>query len=99
MTFFDKYENQMGAQIVGKLNISTTLGGIDIKLCVSNSGEKKVASLCPATNGDDNLNKWQYVTNGDNYTLKVQDKDISSNKVIYPLKITGGSEGSSEEED
>jgi len=99
MTFFDKYENQMSAQVVSKLNISTTFGGIDVKLCITNSGVKKVATLCPATNGDDNLNKWQYVTNGDQYKLNVQDKDVSSNKVTYPLKITGGSEGSSEEAD
>ena len=100
LTFFDKYKNQMSSQVVEKLNVSVILDGIDIKLCVSNSGDKKIVNLCPASNGDDNINKWQYLTNGDNYKLIVQDKDNVSNKLVYPLKITGGaSDGSSGETD
>ena len=98
LTFFDEYLNQLGSSIVQALDIAVTLEGADIKLCVSNSGNKKVVNLCPATDGDDNVNKWQYITNG-NYSLIVEDqkdKDI----ITYPIKITGGAnDGSSEEAD
>ena len=99
LTFFDQYLNQLGSTKVQTLNIEPTLEGTDIKLCISNSGEKKVINLCPATNGDDNINKWQYITNGENYKLVLTDKDHADNVITYPLKITGGSEGSSDDTD
>ena len=99
LTFFDEYLNQIGSSIVQALDIKATLEKTDIKLCVSNSGNKKLINLCPDEDGDDNINKWQYITNGENYTLILEDqkdKDI----IIYPIKITGGAtEGSSEEKD
>ena len=102
LTFFDKYGNQIGSSIVQNMNIKPTLEGTDIKLCISNSDNKKIVYLCPATEGDDNINKWQYITNGEKYKLKLLDednKDENTNKIIYPLKITGGAEGSSEKPD
>ena len=100
LTYFDKYFNQLGAPEVQKLNIQPTLEGTDIKLCINNVAEKKVITLCPATNGDDNVNKWQYVTNGDNYTLVLTDKDNKANTIRYPIKIVGGAnEGSSDDVD
>ena len=99
LTFFDKYGNQIGSSVVQSMNIQPTLEGTDINLCISNSDNKKIINLCPATNGDDNVNKWQYVTNGDNYKLNLQDKDNTTNLISYPIKITGGGEGSSKEAD
>ena len=99
LTFFDGYLNQIGGSIVQNLEITATLEGTDIKLCVTNSGNKKLVNLCPATDGDDNVNKWQYITNGENYTLIIEDK--KDNEVIeYPIKITGGAtDGSSKDTD
>ena len=100
LTFFDEYLNQLDRTVVQKLNIYPTFEKTDIKLCISNSGNKKIVTLCPSSNGDDNVNKWQYLTNGDNYTLKLQDKNDENNVITYPIKITGGSnDGSSEEKD
>ena len=100
LTFFDRYFNQLGASDVQKLDIEPTLEGTDIKLCISNVAEKKVITLCPASNGDDNVNKWQYVTNGDNYKLVLTDKNDPLNSISYPIKIVGGSnDGSSDDVD
>ena len=99
LTFFDQYENQIGSSIVQNMNIQPTLEGADIKLCISNSENKKIVYLCPSTDGDDNINKWQYITNGDKYKLILQDKDNAANVITYPLKITGGGDGSSEKPD
>ena len=100
LTFFDKYKNQLNEKAVQKLNIQPTLEGSDVKLCIANQGNKKVVTLCQSTNGDDNINKWQYITNGENYKLKLEDKDNKNNVKTYPIKITGGDiEGSSEETD
>ena len=100
LTFFDQYLNQIESSIVQKLNIEPTFEETDIKLCIANSGNKKVISLCPSTNGDDNVNKWLYITNGENYSLKLQDKDNKENVITYPIKITGGAtDGSSEKTD
>ena len=52
-------------------------------------------SLCPVTNGDDNINKFQYLVNGDNYKLIIEEQGKST-KMTYNLKITGGyTDGSS----
>ena len=99
VTFYDQYKNVLEASSVEKLNLITKFEGADIKLCVSNSGNKKVLSLCPATNGDDNINKWQYITNGDNYKLTIQQKEVIENSFTYKIKIIGGSDGSSEAAD
>ena len=50
-------------------NLIAKFKGADIKFCVSNSGNKKVLTLCPATNGDDNINK---ITNGGKNKLTIQ---------------------------
>ena len=99
LTFFDEYGNQIGSSIVQKLDIKPTFEGADIKLCISNSNEKKIINLCPATNGDDNINKWQYITNGENYKLILETNDQTLSNLAYRIKITGGSEGSSDPED
>ena len=100
ISFYDQFSNSItNTEFVQKLNILVTFEGADIKLCVSNSGIKKIATLCPSTNGDDNINKWQYITNGDNYKLHVQEKGVSSNILTYNITIIGGSDGSSEDED
>ena len=97
LTFFDEYLNQLDAQVVQKLNIEPTLEVTDIKLCISNAGNKKIIVLCPSTNGDENLNKWEFITNRDDYILKLQDKDDKNNVITYPIKIVGGpNEGSSD---
>ena len=90
LTFYDEYLNQLDAEVVQKLNIEPTFETTDIKLCISNSGNKKIINLCPSSNGDDNVNKWQYLTSRDNYTLKLQDKDDEYNVITYPIKISGG---------
>ena len=90
---------EIGSSIVQKLDIKPIFSGADIKLCISNSNEKKIITLCPATDGDDNVNKWQYITNGDKYKLILEINDKTFNNIEYPLKITGGSEGSSDPED
>ena len=100
ITFYDQFKNIIiDNEFIAELNIIATFVGADIKLCVSTSGNKKIATLCPSSNGDDNINKWQYITNGDNYKLIVQEKDVSANIITYPIKIIGGDEGSSDEVD
>ena len=100
ITFCDQFKNSItNIEFVEDLDIDVTFVGADILLCVTNSGNKKIATLCPSSNGDDNINKWQYITNGDNYQLIVQEKGIPENKITYPITIIGGSEGSSGEED
>ena len=98
LTFFDKYGNQIGAPIVQKMNLTAEFGGSDIKLCMANSNEKKIITVCPSTNGDDNLNKWQYLVNGDHYKLMVEEVGKEKNRLSYNLTIKGGyPNGSSEE--
>ena len=100
ISFYDQFKNSYtNIEFINNLNIITTFVGADIKLCVTNSGIKKIATLCPSTNGDDNINKWQYITNGDNYQLIVQDKDIPENKITYPITIVRGDNGSSDDAD
>ena len=99
VTFYDQYKNVLEASSVEKLNLITKFEGADVKLCVSNSGNKKVLTLCQPTNGDDNINKWQYITNGDNYKLTIQQKEVVENSFTYKIKIIGGADGSSEEAD
>ena len=99
VTFYDQYKNVLEATNVEKLNLITKFEGADIKFCVNNSGNKKVITLCPVTNGDDNLNKWQYITNGENYKLTIQQKEVVENSFTYKIKIIGGGEGSSEAAD
>jgi hypothetical protein len=99
VTFFDQHQNVLEATSVEKLNLETKFEGADIKFCVNNSGNKKVLTLCPTTNGDDNLNKWQYITNGENYKLTIYQKEVKENSFTYKIKIIGGGEGSSEAAD
>ena len=100
LSFYDQFNNIItDVKFVEELDIEAIFEGADIKLCVSNSGNKKLLTLCPSTNGDDNINKWQYITNGNNYALIVQQKSVSTNNINYPIKIIGGYDGSSGEED
>ena len=100
LTFYDQFNNLItDSQFVEELDIDVTFVGADVKLCVSSSGNKKLATLCPPKNGDDNINKWHYVTNGDHYKLNVQQRSVPSNLIVYPIQIVDGYEGSSEEED
>ena len=90
----------MGEAVVQKLNVEASFVGIDIKLCVTNSKEKKLVNLCPVSNGDDNLNKWQYLVNGKYFNLTINEKNNVNNKLIYPIEITGGAvDGSFGKED
>jgi len=98
LTFFDKYKNQLEAFFVKTINIDAFLN-TDIKLCVTSSGKTKSVTICPSSGGDDNENKFKYLTNGD-YKLYIQDIDNPDNIIEYPITITGGSsEGSSEKVD
>ena len=45
------------------------------------------------------MNKWLYITNGEHYTLKVQQRSVSANVIRYPIKIINGGEGSNQLED
>lgn len=99
VTFYDQYKNVLTADSVEKLNLVAKFEGADIRFCVSNSGNKKVITLCPVTNGDDNLNKWQYITNGENYKLTIYQKEVIENSFTYKIKIIGGGDGSSEAAD
>ena len=100
ISFYDQFSNSItNTEFVQNLNIIAIFEGADIKLCISNSGIKKIATLCPSTNGDDNINKWQYITNGYNYILHIQEKGVISNILTYKIKIIGGSDGSSSDED
>ena len=99
VTFYDQYKNVLTADSVEKLNLVAKFEGADIRFCVSNSGNKKVITLCPVTNGDDNLNKWQYITNGENYKLTIYQKEVKENSFTYKIKIIGGGDGSSEAAD
>ena len=96
LTFFDLYSNQLSTSVVQNLNIIATFKGSDIKLCVSNSGNKKLINLCPSTNGDENPNKWNYLVNGDKYQLIIENKG-NGKQLVYQIKITGGAnDGSSD---
>jgi len=99
VTFYDQYKNVLDSSSIEKLNLITKFEGADIKFCVSNSDNKKVITLCPVTNGDDNLNKWQYITNGENYKLTIQQKEVVENSFTYKIKIINGGDGSSEAAD
>ena len=99
LTFYDQFSNLItDTEFVEELDIDVTFEGYDIKLCVSNSGYRKLATLCPSTNGDDNMNKWQYITNGEHYKLVVQQRSVSANVIKYPIKITKGGTGSNKPE-
>ena len=70
LTFFDKYEYQIGSSIFQNMNIQPTLEETDFKLCINNSdNNKNIVYLCTAIDGDDNINKWQYIKNEENYKL------------------------------
>ena len=95
LSFYDEYKNQLDENIVNKINVDATLKGTEVKLCVSNEGKIKSVTICPTTNGDDNENKFKYLTNGD-YHLYIQNLD--NLKILkYPITIKGGSsDGSSD---
>ena len=98
LTFFDKYLNQLEAFFVKSINVDAFLN-TDVKLCVTSGGKTKSVTICPSSGGDDNENKFKYLTNGD-YKLYIQDTDNPDNIIEYPITITGGSsEGSSESVD
>ena len=100
ISFYDQFKNSFtNVEFINNLNIITTFVGADIKLCVSNSGIKKIATLCPSINGDDNINKWQYITNGNHYKLIVQEKNVPENVITYPITIVRGEDGSSADAD
>ena len=94
--FYDIYNNEIDANSVNKINIEATFDGTEVKLCVTNQGKKKSITVCPTSNGDDNENKFKYLTNGDDYNLFIQDIESPTNILKYPITITGGaSDGSS----
>ena len=96
LTFYDIYMNEIDEYFLNEMKIKAIFEGADIKLCLINSGQKKAITICPSSNGDDNENKFKYLTNGDEYKMKIQDENNLSNLIIYPIKITGGaSDGSS----
>ena len=96
LSFYDVYNNQLDEYFVNKLNVDATLKDKDVKLCVSNAGKIKLMTICPTANGDDNENKFKYLTNGD-YQLFIQDIDNTDNIIEYPITIIGGSsDGSSD---
>ena len=96
--FYDEYKNQLEAILVNNIDISAKLEGTDVKLCVSNNGKTKLITICPTSNGDDNENKWKYLTNGDNYRLTIQDNNFIENVIEYKITLTGGAtDGSSDD--
>ena len=98
--FYDPYNNQLEASTVNNIKINTSLVGTEVKLCVSDEGKTKFIKVCPTSNGDDNENKWKYLTNGDSYKLRIYDATNSNNEITYPIKLIGGAaDGSSDEPD
>ena len=61
--------------------------------------EKKLAILCPSSNGDNNINKWLNITNENKYKLIVQEEYVSVNIITYPIKIIGGEDESFDDVD
>ena len=61
--------NELDYYMVQSINVDAFLDGTDVKLCVTNSGDKKLVTVCASSNGDDNENKFKYLTNGANYKL------------------------------
>ena len=100
VSFHDYYDNQLEAFIVNKINIGAVLQGTDIKLCVLDEGGKtKNIIVCPTENGDDNENKWKYLTNN-NYKLMIYEINVQENRLSYPIAIRDGSpDGSSDDPD
>ena len=98
LTFKDKYGNTIiDEDSISKINITPTFSGSDVKLCATNSGYHININVCTASNGDDNQNKWLYLSNGDDYSLTITE---NSNKITYPLSLYGGDDsGSSAEVD
>ena len=99
VTFYDQHKNVLDETQIEKLNLETKFEGADIKFCVNNSRNKKVITLCQPTGGNDNFNKWQYITNGENYKLTIKQKEVDENSFTYKIKIIGGGTGSSEAAD
>ena len=88
LIFRDKYGNEIhDSEITEKLDVSSFLGDVPIRLCVTDSSYTKLINVCKDQNGDDNQNKWYYLTNGDDYTLNVTEPKLG--KLGYPLTITG----------
>ena len=99
VTFYDQHKNVLDETQIEKLNLETKFEGADIKFCVNNSRNKKVITLCQPTGGNDNFNKWQYITDGENYKLTIKQKEVDENSFTYKIKIIGGGTGSSEAAD
>ena len=98
--FYDEYKNKLDAFLVNNIVLTADLEGTDVKLCVTNNGSPKTITLCPSSNGDDNENKWKYLTNGDKYKLNIHEDNNPSNSITYPITLTGGaSDGSSDDID
>ena len=97
--FSDQYGNTItDTEITDKIKITSKFGDVNVKLCVTEESYYKLINVCPASNGDDNTNKWYYLTNGDKYFLNVT--EINYGRLDYPVKLIGGdSDGSSEDVD
>ena len=93
VSFYDFYDNQLEASIVNNIKITATLNGTDVKLCVADEEKIKSITVCPTSNGDDNENKWKYLTNGNNYYLTI--KDNQNDQIKYPITIIGSYSGGS----
>ena len=97
--FRDQYGNVItDTTVTDSLKITVKFGDVNIRLCVTEENYYKLVNVCPAANGDDNMNKWYYLINGDNYFLNVTVVDYG--KFDYKIKLIGGdSDGSSAEVD
>ena len=93
VSFYDNYSNQLEASIVNNIKIAAKLEGSEVNLCVSDAGKIKSITVCASSNGDDNENKWKYLTNGNNYYLTI--KDNNNNQIRYPITLNGGYSGGS----
>ena len=98
VSFYDNYKNQLEASVVNNIKLTANLEGTDVKLCVSDDGKIKSITVCASSNGDDNENKWKYLTNGNNYYLTLVDNN--SNQIKYRISLNGiYSGGSSDKAD
>ena len=97
--FRDQYGNVItDTTVTDNLKITVKFGDVNIRLCVTEENYYKLINVCSASNGDDNINKWYYLINGENYFLNVTVVDYG--KFDYKVKLIGGdSDGSSADVD
>ena len=80
-------------EVIDKLKITDKFGDVNIRLCVN---YYKLIDVCPAANGNDNVNKGYYFICGDKYFLNAT--EITYRRLDYPIKLIGGDKDCSSED-